>query len=149
MDEYAASLVDAVERELPAWVERSVARIATAYFGRMDDTLRHAAADAGQRAAADVGVEMRALLTCDIDDQASTPLTILRAAVRFPTEVLRSANVPPIERDEQQERLFPDDDYDLTPANFADVGPTLADPGLRWGAAKAHTHLQRHRGTES
>jgi hypothetical protein len=48
-------------------------------------------------------------------------------------------------RDKQQERLFPDDDYDLAPANFADVSPDLAEVGLVWGAAKAHTHLQRRR----
>ena len=48
-------------------------------------------------------------------------------------------------RDEQQTRLFPDDDYDLAPANFADVDPSLAEPGLTWGAAKAYVHLQRHK----
>ena len=42
-------------------------------------------------------------------------------------------------------RLFPDDDYDLSPATFADVDPRLTEPGLAWGAAKAFTHLQRHR----
>ena len=35
--------------------------------------------------------------------------------------------------------------YDLAPANFADVDPALAEPGLLWGAAKAHVHLARHR----
>jgi hypothetical protein len=146
MDTYAASLVDAVERELPGWVERSVARIATAYFGRVDDDLAAAAAEAGGRAAVDVGDELRTLLERDIDEQATTPLTILRASVRYPTAVLRAVGVPPLERDEQQVHLFPDDDYDLTPANFADVSPDLAEPGLVWGAAKAHAHLQRHRG---
>ena len=48
-------------------------------------------------------------------------------------------------RDDQQVHLFPDDDYDLAPANFADVDPSLAEPGLTWGAAKAYVHLQRHK----
>ena len=72
-------------------------------------------------------------------------MTLLRAAVRYPTEVLRAAGVPGVVRDEQQERLFPNDVYDLAPANFADVDPALAEPGLAWGAAKAYIHLQRHK----
>ena len=40
---------------------------------------------------------------------------------------------------------FPDDVYDLAPATFDDVSPDLHDPGLRWGAAKAHVHLKRRR----
>ena len=110
-----------------------------------DDTVRVAAAAAGARARAEVGAEVRALLEQDIDEQRTTPLTLLRGAVRYPTEVLRAASVPPVERDRAQERLFPDDVYDLTPATFADVDPLLADPGLAWGAAKAFTHLRRHR----
>jgi hypothetical protein len=149
LDTHAAALVEAVEREVPGWVERSVVRIAAAYRGRADADVRAAAADAGRQAATEVGSELRTLLERDIDEQVTTPLTILRRAVRFPTEVLRALGVPPVERDEQQERLFPEDDYDLAPANFADVSPELTEPGLLWGAAKAHLHLQRHRGAKA
>ena len=31
------------------------------------------------------------------------------------------------------------------PASFADLDPTLAELGLRWGAAKAHVVLRRRR----
>ena len=81
----------------------------------------------------------------DIDDQADTPLAILRGAVEYPTEVLRRAGVPPVERDEFARRSFPTDVYGLAPANLADVAPELAEPGLVWGAAKAHAHLARRR----
>lgn len=141
----AAPLAEAIERALPGWVERSVARLATAFHGRVDDDLRAAAAEAGQRAAVEVGREVRDLLVLDIDDQRTTPLTLLRGAVRYPTQVLQAAGVPPVVRDEAQERLFPDDDYDLAPANFSDVSPDLADAGLAWGAAKAYAHLRRRR----
>jgi putative CocE/NonD family hydrolase len=40
---------------------------------------------------------------------------------------------------------FPDDAYDLGPASFADIDPSLHEPGLMWGAAKAHVHLARRR----
>jgi hypothetical protein len=53
-----------------------------------------------------------------------------------------------VERDEVQAALFPEDPYDLCPATFADIDPSLAEPGLVWGAAKAFAHLQRHKRSE-
>ncbi|MBV8986311.1 MAG: hypothetical protein JO248_17905 [Acidimicrobiia bacterium] len=145
MDKEAAALADAIEAVLPSWVERSVVRVMTAWNGEVDDDVRAAAAEAGRRATAEVVPELRALLEADIDDQRTTPLSLLRAAVRYPTVVLENAGVPPVQRDEQQERLFPDDVYDLAPATFADVDPALADTGMAWGASKAFQHLQRHK----
>ena len=145
MEEQATALADAIEAALPRWVERSVARLMTAWKGDVDDDVGRAAAEAGRQAAAEVGPEVRALLAADIDDQRTTPLSLVRAAVRFPTAVLAAAGVPHVRRDEQQERLFPDDVYDLAPATFADVDPTLGEVGLAWGAAKAFEHLQRHK----
>ncbi|MDQ2825886.1 MAG: hypothetical protein M3Y04_02780, partial [Actinomycetota bacterium] len=85
-----------------------------------------------------------ALLAADIDDQRTTPLALLRGAVRYPTAVLRAAGVAEVERDPIQARLLPDDPYDLSPATFADVDPSLAEPGMVWGAAKALAHRRRH-----
>lgn len=145
VDKEAAALADAIEAVLPSWVERSVVRVMTAWKGEVDDDVRAAAAEAGRRATAEVVPELRALLETDIDDQRTTPLSLLRAAVRYATAVLEHAGVPPVQRDEQQERLFPDDVYDLAPATFADVDPALADAGMAWGASKAFQHLQRHK----
>ena len=145
MEEHAAALADAIEAALPGWVERSVARVMTDWKGDVDDDVRRAAADAGRKAVADVGPRVRELLATDIDEQRTTPLSLVRAAVRFPTAVLHAAGVPAVRRDEQQERLFPDDVYDLAPATFADVDPALAEVGIAWGAAKAFEHLQRHK----
>ena len=145
VEEQAAALADAIEAAVPGWVEHSVARVMTAWKGEVDDDVRAAAVDAGRDAAAEVGPDVRALLEADVDEQRTTPLSILRGAVRFPTAVLQAAGVPPVRRDEHQERLFPDDAYDLAPATFADVDPALADVGLAWGAAKAFEHLQRHK----
>ena len=66
---------------------------------------------------------------------------MLRTLVRYPTDVLRSAGARPVTRDEFAVRNFRDDVYDLSPATFADVDPALHEPGLVWGAAKAHVHL--------
>ena len=145
VEPHARALADAVEVALPGWVEGSVARIMAAWSGWPPDAdVLEAAREAGRRAGAEVGAEIRALLAADIDDQWTTPLSLLRAAVRFPTAVLRDAGVPPVERDPFRERLEPGDLYDLSPASFADVDPALAEPGMVWGAAKALAHRRRH-----
>jgi len=85
------------------------------------------------------------LLDADIDEQVSTPLAILRSlAVRYPTAVLRDAGVPPVQRDEFVEEVFPEDTYDLAPAAFTDLDPDLGDVAIAWGAAKAFEHKRRH-----
>jgi hypothetical protein len=142
---HASALADAVERALPGWVERSVERLVVAFRGEVPVAVRSAAAEAGQRAAVDVGGTVRALLEQDVDEQRTNPLAVLRGAVRYPAEVLRAAGVPPVVRGEWDERAFPDDDYGLAPATWSDIDPSLHEPGLVWGAAKAHTVLARRR----
>ncbi len=136
----AEELVGTVERVLPAWVERSVRRL----LPDADAAVLARTAEAGRQAVTDVVPRLRALLAGDVDEQRTTPLTILRDAVRYPTEVLREAGVSVAVRDEFAERRFPDDVYDLTPAAFADIDPRLHQLGLEWGAAKAWVHKQRH-----
>ena len=145
VQQYASALADAVEAAVPGWVERSVERVLVAWQGEADPDVLARARAAGEQARDAVMADLRPLLEADIDEQRTTPLTILRAAVRFPTEVLRDAGVPGVVRDEDSARRFPDDEYGLTPASFADVDPSLHEPGIAWGAAKAHTHLRRHR----
>lgn len=143
---YAATLADGVEAALPVWVVATVRRVYRAQM--VADAPAEVIADAGQAgtaAAADVGPRVRALLATDIDDQTTNPLSIVRTATRYPTEVLQRAAVPPIDRDAAAQRQFPDDLYDATPAFFADLDPELHEPGLIWGAAKAHIHLARRR----
>lgn len=140
----AEALARAVEAALPGWVERSVERLVTAFTGTADPVVMAEAGRAGERARADVGARVRALLETDIDEQRANPLALLRSAVVYPTAVLRRAGVAPVVRDDFAATRFPDDVYDLTPASFADVGPALHEPGLEWGAAKAWAHRQRH-----
>lgn len=140
MEPHATALADAIVAALPGWVERSVAR----YVDVADPAVADATRQAGRRAAEDVGAQVRALLRADIDEQRTTPLSLLRGAVRYPTAVLRDAGVPPVDRDPIQVRLLPEDLYDLSPASFADVDPALAEPGMVWGAAKALAHRRRH-----
>jgi hypothetical protein len=144
--EHGRALADAIEAALPRWVVRSVEGRWRDWKGTDPEPgLRDAARRAGEKARAEVGAAVRDLLDQDVDAQRANPLAIVRRAVIYPTEVLRAAGLPPVVRDDFEERTFPDDIYALTPATFADVDPSLHEPGLLWGAAKAHAHLTRRR----
>jgi hypothetical protein len=94
--------------------------------------------DAGADAARRIVAELRALFAVDPERQQVTPLQIVRTAYREPTEVLAAAGVPPIVRDEFDERAWPDDVYGLVPHTLGDLGdPELAPLHLAWGMAKA------------
>jgi hypothetical protein len=146
VEEHAKALFDGIQVAVPGWVERCVQGRLLDYYGAADGEVMAAATGAGRRAQSDVGAALRTLLETDIDAQSTTPLSLLRQAVRYPTEVLRSAGVPPVRRDPFAEKSFPDDDYDLTPASLADVDQDLLELGLAWGAAKAEAHRRRHGG---
>ncbi len=137
-------MADAIEALLPDWVERCVR---SRLNEPIPDDVVAAARAAGEQARLDVGAAVRRLLEADVDEQRGSPLELLRGAVRYPTEVLRAAGAPAVERDRFSLDRFPDDDYDLTPATWSDIDPTLLDLGIAWGAAKAFVHRQRHRGS--
>ncbi len=143
---YADALLEAVTLALPGWVERVVAERYVQWSHRSaPPAVLEEARQAGQEALAAVEPPLRDLLATDVDAQRTNPLSIIRTAVRFPTAVLTGAGVPPVERDQHAVALFPDDHYDLSPAAFADLGDSVHEPGLVWGAAKAHVILRRRR----
>ncbi|HEX7167104.1 MAG TPA: hypothetical protein VF230_08995, partial [Acidimicrobiales bacterium] len=134
VQEHATALGDAIERALPGWIERSIAKLGPGVDAR----------PAVEAALAHVLPRVRSLIAADVDEQHTTPLALLRDAVPFMTDALRAATVPPVDRDDFERDRFPDDDYGLTPASWADVDPSLVEPGIAWGAAKAWTHKRRH-----
>lgn len=141
----AQDLLDAVDSTVGAWVERCVSDTCAAAGVVLDDRTRALTAEAAGRCRHEVVDELGRLLGADVDEQRGTPLQVLRAAVRFPTEVLAAVGVAPVERDEFDRLAFPQDRYGLTPAGFADVDASLAEHGITWGAAKAYVHLARRR----
>ena len=145
LDRYATALADGIEAALGPWVERSVLEVCDRGGVLVTGDLRRRAAAAGAEATVAIAPEVRALLGLDIDDQRTGPLELVRRAVRWPTDVLSEAGVAPVDRDETARSMFPDDLYDLTPTSFRDLDPDLHEPGLEWGAAKAHVHLARRR----
>jgi hypothetical protein len=143
--DYAEALADGIDAALPTWVVTCIERTFARTGRDMPTEVRYAAEVAGDLARREAGSRIRALLARDVDEQPTTPLAILRWAVRYPTEVLRQAGVPPAPRDRFAAEAFPDDPYDLSPASFADLDAGLVDLGVAWGAAKAFEHRRRHR----
>lgn len=143
--EKADALADAIEVTVGPWLIGAVRRVAAAQRLVGGDELLLAAERAGAEARADVVPRIRELLATDIDEQATTPLALLRGAVGPATVVLADFGAAPVERDPFAVRAFPEDLYGLAPASFEDVAPELQGPGLEWGAAKAFVHLRRRR----
>jgi hypothetical protein len=139
-------LVRAIADAVGPWVERAVHDRHRAWAGTVPAEVATAARAAGDAAREEVVVALGRLVALAVEAQRTNPLSLLRAAVRHPTAVLAAAGVPEVVRDRFAEDAFPADVYDLSPAAFADVAPELAEPGLLWGAAKAHVVLSRRRG---
>ena len=142
---YAEALADGIEGALAGWTVRKVRERCADAARPFDDEVERRARAAGEQCRDELGPRIRALLMCDPDEQHSTPLALVRSGVVHPTRVLVEAGVPPVVRDEFAERAFPGDVYGLAPATFGDLDERLAEPGLVWGAAKAHVHLARRR----
>lgn len=142
---YARDLVSAVEAAIGPWIRRAVV---SHHRRPWPDTIEIEIERATGEAVTEIGNELRRLLALDIDQQWTNPLSIIRSAVRYPTSILAALGAEPAARDSSARRLHPGDIYDLSPASFADLGPDVREPGLVWGAAKAHVHLRRRKPEE-
>lgn len=139
---YAEELATQIEHALPGWVRRAAqSRLTADQQSALSSEIDMAAADATQ----ELGSAARRLLGQDIDQQRTTPLAIIREAVKPVNAVLGAAGVAEVGRDVDARRLHPDDVYDLTPGSYLDLGPDVQDASLMWGAAKAHIHIQRRK----
>jgi hypothetical protein len=141
LDEMGAAIVAGVDAHVPTWARARVERLLDAWAGASAPVRARAeveSAAAGEAAADRVIAELRALFALDPEQQRATPLEIVRSAYREPASVLAAAGVPPVVRDEFDERAWPDDVYGLVPRTLGDLGdPELAPLHLAWGLAKA------------
>lgn len=146
LGQHAQALLAALEGALGPWVQRVVVERWEAWQGEPAPAQIVQRAEAAASAAeAEVLPALGELLAMDVDEQWTNPLALVRRAVVHATAALDGAGVPPVVRDEHAERLFPDDRYDLVPGSFGDLDPSVHEPGLVWGAAKAHVILRRRR----
>jgi hypothetical protein len=150
LEETAAAIVAGVEACVPRWVQAQVSRLLDAWGRVTPDARAHAqeqAASAGETAARRVTGALRELFAIEPERQQATPLEIVRSVYLEPTQVLATAGVPPVARDEFEERSWPDDVYGLVPRTLGDLGdPDLAPLHLAWGMAKA-TVIRARRNT--
>ena len=139
---YAGALHTFVVDAIPGWVRRLTTERANAGGAAVG------AADLEWAAAATtdlVAPDLMRILNADVDDGAGSPLAAVRAAVGPMTDLLQRAGAAQPPRDEFVAKAFPNDLFDLGPAAFSDIAAELHEPGLVWGAARAHVHLRRRR----
>ena len=140
----AGDLLAVATATVPIWLSRCVERVAAAQSIPVDG-LAAEIEEMVERTATETLSRLAALLGTDVDEQRANPLDILRDAIGGPTAVLRAAGAQPVARDRFAEERFPNDVFDLTPATWADIDESLAEPGLTWGAWKAAVVLTRRR----
>lgn len=150
--ETGSAIVAGVEAQTPKWAHDQVERLLDAWGRAPADARARAEAEsatAGEAAAGRIVAELRALFALDPEKQGATPLEIVRTVYREPTVVLEAAGVPPVLRDEFDERAWPDDVYGLVPRTLGDLGdPDLGPLHLAWGMAKAAVIRARRARTE-
>jgi hypothetical protein len=143
---YGVSLADTVHAAMPGFVARLIQERKTAFATPTDPTMLAAeVANLGASLSSSVDQALRAFLTSDIDTQRTTPLTIIRNHLAPVTELLHRVGCAHATRDPFDESAFPDDIFAVGPHAWADFGDEVHEAGLRWGAAKAMAHRQRHR----
>lgn len=81
--------------------------------------------------------ELEALLSRPFQEQSRGPLEVFQEATAYAGEGLAAAGVEPVGRSSAQSEIMPGDTYGLAPASTRELGRTVWEAHLRWGAAKA------------
>ena len=137
-----AELLAAAAAAVPGWLGRAVE--AACRDGGVDtsairEDLDRIVVDGSQRLLSELGV----LLATDVDEQRSTPLTVCRdVGAAAAAELVRLGAEPP---GALPLGVPPAEAFGLAPASWADIDPSLHEPGITWGAWKAMTVLRRRR----
>jgi hypothetical protein len=156
---YGLTLADAVKGAMPRFVQRIVLeRVPDPDFDpdfdldpdpdnrtRLSATLREDVTRLIETLTESVDRALRAFFATDVDTQQTTPLSIIRNHMPMLTEFLWRTGCSPAERDPFDESTFPTDVFAVGPYAWTDFGETVHEASLRWGAAKAMAHRQRHR----
>jgi len=144
VDDYSARLLQSVTAVAGPWAARLADERLTAngLLGLVPEESRLSAVTETERLAIE---GLRELLELDAEQQRTNPLAVLRAATAPIGRFLASVGATPVERDEFDQRSFPDDVYGLAPVTWADIDASLLEPGIEWGAWKAATIIGRRR----
>ena len=142
---------------VPDWVVRCVQRgvangiaRAGAYWSMGAEESRalyRSAESVGWEAAEEVEGKASELLAV-VEDLRPAParvLGLLQDAVAYPASVLRRARVPKARRDRLAMKLYPDDDYNLTPRSLAELHPMMPELLASWEGARSAVVRERSR----
>jgi hypothetical protein len=139
LEEYPRALYEAVVSAYPVWLK---SRITTISHGAVEpETI-----DSVVTACFDSAISsLTTLLATDVDTQRSNPLQVLRLSTVAANELLKNAAVQTPTRDEFEVSAMPHDEYAIGPLTWLDLGESVHDAGITWGAWKAATVLTRRR----
>ncbi len=84
-----------------------------------------------------LAAELEALLTLPYPDQPRGPFEVFQEATSFVGKGLEAAGVDPPARSSADEQALPGDRYGIAPISSRDLGRTVWEAHLRWGASKA------------
>lgn len=135
----------AVGAAVPSWLERIVGGVLATQQITPEGSFPQDFQAMAERTSRFVDTGLETLFAADPDEQRGTPLGVLRAALRFPSELLDAHGAVAVRRDDMARWSVPEDRYNLCPANLAELSDEAGQLGLAWGAGKAHIHLKRRR----
>lgn len=137
LNPYSRDLLDAVLLAIPTWLTRKISELAPGVSldtaSIIDETTEF------------VRERFVQLLLLDVDEQRLNPLHILRQSTQFATAALKESGVPPVARDDFDQKSMPDDVYAIGPLTWRDLSDKVHDAGITWGAWKAASVLTRRR----
>lgn len=145
LEPYPQELFDAVMEAAPAWIQSRIVAVTTAEFGVCPVELRDRLDEISRATSEVIAENLAQLLSTDVDEQQTNPLHVLRSATLIATNALKDAKVTPVRRDEFEVRAMPDDVYAIGPLTWRDLGESVHDAGITWGAWKAAVVLTRRR----
>jgi len=84
-----------------------------------------------------LAAELEGLLALPYPEQARGPFEMFQEATRFIGDGLAAAGVEPPARSPADNEALPGDRYGVAPISSRELGRTVWEAHLRWGAAKA------------
>jgi hypothetical protein len=132
---------------LPGWVDRKVREVVDKLGIELTPALEESVRAAGKECQDDVGRQVSEFLQAPPSRELKDLLAFLdNAAIPYPTEVLRAANIPSADRPPWLVKLAPENSYEIHIRLLDELSPQLEHPALLWAFATASDYLSRHGG---
>jgi hypothetical protein len=131
VDDHASVTRELIEALVAAYPEYVADRVAA--LGIADERVDTAVAEGRDWLTA----QLEAELAVPLERQRSSPLELVREAMRFPTDALRLVGAAEVPRDPAAVTALPGDVFDLAPASSQGLGERAWRAHVAWGMTKA------------